>query len=54
VTRKVRIKITALISRITVISLFCHVSEIIIFKRPHDKIGMNVEELALAAIVEAG
>ena len=34
--------------------LFCHVSEIIIFKRPHNKIGMNIEEVALAAIVEAG
>jgi len=26
----------------------------IIFKRPHNKIGMKVEEVALAAIVEAG
>jgi len=30
------------------------VNEIIIFKRPHNKIGTNVEEVALAAIVEAG
>ena len=36
-----------------IIRLFCLVSEIIIFKRPHDKIGKYVEEVALATIVEA-
>jgi len=37
-----------------IIRLLCHVSKIIIFRRPHDKLGMNAEEVALAAIMEAG